>query len=245
MKKVALITGAARRAGAEISKILHQEGFNIVLHYNKSKQDAELLAQRLNTLRKNSAILIQHNLCDTENLDILIKKTIKFYGKIDVLINNASTFYKTPLHYASHHDWNEIINSNLTGHFFLTKAAYPFLRKEKGCIVNITDIHSERPLNQYSIYCIAKAGLVALTKALAIELAPDVRVNAVSPGTLDWPEENDDFDEKEKKKILNSIPMRRAGNFVDIAKAVRFLITDGNYITGHVLNVDGGRSVCL
>jgi len=238
--KVVLITGAAHRIGAMTARHLHEAGMNIVLHYRASRQSAQALQQELNSKRENSVILVQADLLATNALPALVKEAHAAWNRLDVLINNASTFYRTPVDKADDKQWNDLIGTNLKVPFFLAQAAAPYLTKHHGCIVNMVDIHAERPLKNYPIYSIAKAGLVMLTKSLACELGPEVRVNAIAPGAILWPE---DIDEVTKQRILNKTFLKRKGEPMDIAKAIHFLVNDAAYMTGQILAVDGGRSL--
>ena len=239
--KVALITGGVRRVGAEIARQLHKQGVNLVLHYRRSQQDAQLLQKELNEIRENSVVLIQSDLLHTTKLKPLVKQACSAWGRLDVLINNASSFYATPIGDVSEDHWDELLGSNLKAPFFLSQAAANTLAENKGCIINITDIHADRPLKTYSVYSVAKAGLVMLTKALARDLGPNVRVNAVAPGAILWPEH--DMDEVTKQRIISRIALKRQGQASDIAKAILFLIRDADYISGETITVDGGRSL--
>ena len=239
--KVALITGAARRIGAEIVRVLHAEGMNVVLHYNASESDALSLSDELNQKRAHSAIPLRADLQEPESEKSLVQQAVDNWGRLDVLVNNASRFYRTSIGKVTEYAWDDLMNSNLKAPFFLSQAAAPFLAKHKGVIVNITDIHAERPLREYSVYCISKSGLFMMTKMLAKELGPDVRVNAVAPGSILWPEGKNALSEEEKQKIIQQTALQRAGHPNDIAKAVLFFIRDGEFVTGQLLSVDGGR----
>ncbi len=239
--KVALVTGGTRRIGAEICRMLHAQGMNLVVHYRSSKSDAHVLQEELLARRPDSIMLVQGDLLNGAKLDNLVFETVEGFGQLDVLVNNASSFYPTPIGQATHKHWDELVGSNLQAPFFLSQAAAPHLRKSSGCIVNIVDIHGERPLKNYPIYCLAKAGLIMMTKSLARELGPEVRVNAVAPGTILWPE--NDLDEITKQRILSRIPQKRSGEPADIARAVLYLVRDAGYVSGQVIAVDGGRSV--
>lgn len=238
--KTVLITGAAQRVGAVIACYLHARQFDVVIHYNESTAEATRLAGELNQLRANSASLVQADLLAPSACDALIDAALGFKNRLDALVNNASTFYPTLLADMNEDAWEGIMGANLKAPLFLAQRAADSLRKSRGCIVNITDIHGTRPLKRYPVYSVAKSGLIMLTQALAKELAPDVRVNAVSPGAILWP---DPMDSELKSKILSRTPLRRHGDPLDIAKAVHFLIVDADYITGQVLAVDGGRSL--
>ena len=238
--KVVLITGAAHRIGATTARRLHAEGMNILLHYRHSREAAENLQAELNAIRAGSVHLIQANLHDTANLPSLVEQAIHTWGRLDVLINNASSFYATPVGSVTETQWEDLIGSNLKAPFFLSQAAAPYLRQQKGCIVSIVDIHAERPLKEFPVYSMAKAGLVMLTKSLACELGPEVRVNAVAPGAILWPE---NLGENEKEKIISRTFLKRQGAPDDIARAILYLIRDAGYMSGQVLTVDGGRSL--
>ncbi len=239
--KVALITGGSRRIGAAIATILHENGFNLALHYRNSRADAQALQKRLNDKRADSVILIQADLHITQGLNTLVKSTVDSFTRLDLVINNASSFYPTPIGKATEQDWDDLMGSNLKAPFFLAQAAAGALKKTKGCIVNIVDIHSERPLKQHSIYCMAKAGLAMMTKSLAKELGPEVRVNGISPGAILWPE--NDMDELTQQRIVSRNFLKRQGNAGDIAQTVLFLAKQAPYITGQIIAVDGGRSL--
>lgn len=238
--KVALITGAAHRIGATTAKLLHQNGMNIVLHYRGSRAKAQALQSELNNERENSVILIQADLHITNGLAALIEESVKAWGRLDVLINNASSFYPTTIGKATEDHWDDLIGSNLKAPFFLSQSAAPHLKKTNGCIVNIVDIHAERPLKTYPIYSMAKAGLVMMTKSLACELGPEIRVNAVAPGAILWPE---NLDEVAKQRIISRTFLKRQGEPNDISKTILYLIKDADYVTGQIIAVDGGRSL--
>ena len=241
MTKIAFISGAAKRVGAEIARCLHKTGTNVVLHYRSSTKEAKQLCDELNQLRDNSAVCMQADLTDTGHLPIMVREASEIWGRLDVLINNASLFYPTPVELTTEMHWCELIDSNLKAPFFLCQAAQPFLKKQSGCIVNIIDIHAERPLKGYSVYSITKTGLAALTRSLAKEFAPDIRVNGVAPGAIMWPES--DVPDANKTKILERIALNRTGAPNDVAKAVLYLIQDAQYVTGQILAVDGGRTL--
>lgn len=237
---VVLITGAAHRIGATTARLLHQNDMNIVLHYRASRAKAQALQKELNEQRENSVILIQADLHITNGLSALIEESVKAWGRLDTLINNASSFYPTKMGDANEEQWDDLIGSNLKAPFFLSQAATPHLKKNNGCIVNIVDIHAERPLKTYPIYSMAKAGLVMMTKSLACELGPEVRVNAIAPGAILWPENLDDV---AKQRIVSRTFLKRQGEPNDIAKTILYLIKDAGYVTGQVIAVDGGRSL--
>ena len=239
--KVALITGAAKRIGAEIAKTLHSAGACVVIHYGQSAKEAEALTLELNTIRKNSCFSYQADLGNVSSLKNMIAEITSLTGGLDVLVNNASGFYQTPLGQISESDWTSLFDSNLKGPLFLSQAAAPYLREAGGCIVNMVDVHAKRPLHQHSVYCAAKAGLVMLTKSLAQELGPEIRVNAVAPGIILWPEVDQNNDVQ--KNLISRTALKHEGCPDDIAKTVLFLVKDANYITGQVIAVDGGRTL--
>ena len=243
--KVVLITGGAKRVGAASARLLHAAGANLMIHYRSSATEARALQNELNAIRPDSVALIQADLLDIGGLPSLINKTVATFGGLDVLLNNASSFYPTPVGAIGENDWIDLMGSNLKAPLFLSQAAAPELKKRRGCIINITDIHAERPMKSYVVYSIAKAGLVGLTKSLARELAPEVRVNAVAPGPIMWPEDDANFDEVSRQRIISHTMLKRAGDPVDIALAVRFFAMDTHFVTGQVLAVDGGRSAKL
>ncbi|NWG30748.1 MAG: pteridine reductase [Rhodocyclaceae bacterium] len=242
---VVLITGAARRVGAEIARTLHAAGARVVLHYRASAKEAEALVADFNARRENSALAERHDLRDSAGAARLVKAVVAHYGRLDALVNNASSFFQTPIGTIDETAWDDLVGSNLKGPLFLSQAAAPHLAQAHGCIVNITDIHAERPLKGYPLYCAAKAGLLGLTRALALELGPQVRVNAVAPGAIEWPENATDFPPEAQAAIIEHTLLKRVGSPRDIARTVKFLIFDAPYITGQVINVDGGRSAHL
>ena len=238
--KVVLISGAAHRLGATTARMLHGEGMNILLHYRHSRDAAEALQTELNDIRPDSIKLLQADLHDTQSLPGLIEEAVNAWDRLDVLINNASSFYPTPIGSVTEAQWDDLIGSNLKAPLFLSQAAAPYLRQHQGCIVSIVDIHAERPLKEFPVYSMAKAGLVMLTKSLACELGPEVRVNAVAPGAILWPE---NLGEKEKEKIISRTFLKRQGAPDDIARAILYLVRDAGYVSGQVITVDGGRSL--
>ena len=242
--KVVLITGGAKRVGAAICRRLHGAGANLMLHYRDSAGEARLLQAELNHQRKDSVALIQADLLDIAKLHSLVDQTVQSYGRLDALVNNASSFFQTPVGEITVDQWEDLIGTNLRAPLFLVQAAASALKKAQGAVVNITDIHAERPLKNYVVYSVAKAGLVGLTRSLARELAPEVRVNAVAPGPILWPDD-EAFDELSRQRIISHTPLRREGSPEDIAKAVHFLLADATYVTGETINVDGGRHVAL
>ncbi|MGL6071299.1 pteridine reductase [Craterilacuibacter sp.] len=243
--KVVLITGAARRVGAGIARHLHARGASLLLHYHASEADAWRLAGELNAERPGSVQLAQADLQDTARLPALIEAAISAFGHLDGLVNNASGFYPTEVGSIGEADWDSLMGSNLKAPLFLAQAAVPYLRQSSGSIVGIVDIHAERPMPRHVVYNLAKAGHAQLIRALALELAPHVRVNGVSPGVNLWPENEASFDAAERRAIENRIPLARTGVPDDIARAVGFLLLDASYVTGQILAVDGGRSVVL
>lgn len=243
--KVALITGGAKRVGAAIARELHRHGANIMLHYHTSATEAQTLQAELNRERPDSVGIQQTNLLDMDKLPALIETTVRHFGRLDVLINNASSYYPTELGSIRTEQWEDLMGSNLKAPLFLSQAATNALQASEGCIVNITDMHIERPKKNYIVYSAAKAGLVSLTKSLAQELAPRVRVNAVAPGPVLWPDDHQEFDDAYRQQVINQTLLKRTGEPADIAKAVKFLIYDAPFVTGHVLAVDGGRHLSL
>lgn len=244
-EKVILVTGGAKRVGAAICRRLHAQGARLIVHYRTSLNEAKILQDELNRERANSVALVQGDLLDTGLLPDMIVKTVDRFGQLDVLINNASSFFPTPLQQCGLEDWEDLIGSNLRAPLFLSQAAAPYLKKRFGCIVNIVDIHTERPLKNHIIYNAAKGGLLSLTKSLAVEMAPEVRVNGVSPGAILWPEDKAWSDETARQQIIATTLLKRCGEPDDIARTVQFLIADAPYITGQIIAVDGGRSIHL
>ena len=242
--RVVLITGAAKRVGAEIVRHVHAAGASVALHYRSATHQAETLMEHCNAIRADSAALYRADLLDQARLAELVQGVLERFGRLDGLVNNASSFFATPLGAIDETQWTDLIGTNLKAPLFLSQAAAPALKTNRGAIVNIADIHAERPLKNYPLYCAAKAGLVGLTRALAVELAPEVRVNAVAPGPIQWPE-SDDFDETARAAIVGHTLLKRVGEPADIARAVLFLLADAPYVTGQVLAVDGGRSAHL
>ena len=242
--KTVLITGGAKRVGAAICRRLHLAGANLMLHYRASAGEARLLQAELNHTRPNSVSLIQADLLDLHKLPSVVEQTLQAFGRLDALVNNASSFFPTPAGDITEAHWNDLVGTNLQVPLFLAQAAAPALRKAQGAIVNLSDIHAERPLKNYVVYSVAKAGLVGLTRSLARELAPEVRVNAVAPGPILWPDD-ESFDELSRQRIISNPPLKREGTPDDIAKAVHFLLFEATYVTGETINVDGGRHVAL
>lgn len=237
----ALITGGARRIGAAIAQRLHRDGYDLILHYRHSADDAEALNQHFNQIRPGSCHCLQADLNDMTAVERLAQQVIHS-GNLTLLVNNASSFYPTPLEKVSQDDWDCLINSNLRGPFFLTRALAPELQRHHGGVINLIDIHAERGLGNYPVYSIAKAGVKMMTLSLARELAPKVRVNGVSPGAILWPEADAALDETARQAIVDKTLLGRTGRPEDIADAVAFLAS-ADYITGQILAVDGGRSV--
>jgi pteridine reductase len=241
--KTVLVTGGAKRVGAAIARRLHAAGANIIIHYRNSINDALALCLELNESRTDSAQCVHADLVDVTELKPMVEEAIKCFGRLDALINNASSFYATPLAAIDESQWLDLVGTNLKAPLYLSQAAAEELRRCNGCIVNIADIHAERPMQGHLLYNVAKSGLVALTKSLAQELAPQVRVNAVAPGVIVWPEGEAWQDAEQRKRIVAHTLLKREGEPDDIAKAVQFLIADAPYITGQVIAVDGGRSI--
>ncbi len=239
--KVILVTGAARRIGAAIVTRLHGNGARIAIHYRDSAGDAERLADTLNQRRANSAAVFEADLLDTARLPSLIASVVGWGGRLDGLVNNASSFFATPLGSITEAQWTQITGSNLKAPLFLSQSAADHLRDSGGVIINIIDIHAQRPLRDHAVYGPAKAALAMLTRSLAKDLAPQIRVNGVSPGAILWPENG--LADADRRKILEQVPLQRAGDPQDIASCVLYLIRDATYITGQVIAVDGGRSI--
>ncbi|NQV86631.1 MAG: pteridine reductase [Woeseiaceae bacterium] len=239
--KVILVTGAARRIGAAIVTCLHTNGARVAIHYRSSADEAHKLAARLNSIRPDSAASFNADLLDVAGLPSLVSAVVDWGGRLDGLVNNASSFYPTPIGSITERHWDELVGSNLKAPLFLSQAAAPHLRESKGAIINIVDIHSGRPLRNHPVYGSAKAGLAMLTRSLAKDLAPKVRVNGVSPGAILWPE--NDMTESIQQSILDQIPLKRPGDPEDIASCVLFLLRDATYVTGQIIPVDGGRSI--
>ncbi|RLW65477.1 MAG: pteridine reductase [gamma proteobacterium symbiont of Stewartia floridana] len=239
--QTALITGAAHRIGAAIATELHNQGMNILLHYRNSRTGAEKLKQQLEQQRPESVRLAQADLNDTASLAKLVNQAYQINKRLDLLVNNASSFYPTPLDEATQSDWDDLIGSNLKAPFFLSQAAAPLLREQQGSIVNLVDIHALRPLKAHPIYSVAKAGNAMLIKSLARELGPDVRVNGIAPGAILWPEQG--LSESERLTILERTALKRPGSEMDIVKTLLFLHRDAAYITGQIIPVDGGRTL--
>ena len=241
MKKTIFITGAAKRIGKEIALCFSEMGWNIIIHYNSSKNDAQVLANEINGNNPDSAITVQGNLDVKEDVEKVINEVRDAFPTIDLLINNASTFYPTPIEDISEEHWDKLVGSNLKGPLFLIKGLKDKLKESKGSIINITDTNLSKGVANYSIYSAAKAGLESITKGLARELAPDIKVNAIAPGAMLEPPDVT-WTEEQKSKVISSIPLNRMGSVEDISEAVKFL-AKSNYITGQIIKVDGGRSL--
>ncbi|MGH8180979.1 MAG: pteridine reductase [Steroidobacteraceae bacterium] len=239
--KAALITGAARRVGAATARALHDAGASVVLHYRSSAEEAQALARELNGARPDSVTLAQGDLLDATAVKELAQTATAAFGGLDILINNASSFYPTPLGNIDEDDWNDLIGTNLKAPLFLAQATATALRERGGLIVNLADIHGMRPLRHHPVYCVAKAGLIMLTKSLARELGPQVRVNAIAPGPVMWPQ--DGVDEALRQQIIDATALKRTGSAEDVARAVLFFAAEAPFITGQILAVDGGRSI--
>lgn len=240
---VVLITGAARRIGAVTAELFHNAGYSVIIHYNRSAADADRLCEKFNQLRTDSCVLVQADLNDMAGIDKIVQ-LVGSIGRLDVLINNASSFYPTPLEQCTNEQWDDLINSNLKGPFFLTQGLAPQLTAARGSVVNISDMHARQALKDHPIYTIAKAGNIAMTKSMALDMAPHVRVNSVAPGAILWPEHEED-DIAKQNSVLNNVPMGRLGSEMDIAGTAFFLAVDASYVTGQTIAVDGGNSNSL
>jgi len=242
-RPVALITGAGRRVGAVIARTLHAAGYDLALHYRRSADDARALADELERQRGGSTLLLQAELADLPALPALVERLLAHYGRLDALVNNASAFFPTPLGTATPPQWDSLFASNAQAPFFLSQAAIPALREARGGIVNLVDIYAERPLAQHTVYCMAKAALAAMTRSLALELGPDIRVNGVAPGAVLWPSDGKPYDDQQA--MLARTPLQRAGTPEDVAGAVLWLLRDAPYVTGQIIRVDGGRTLSV
>ena len=240
-----LVTGAARRIGAAIARTLHAAGARVALHCNRSRTEAERLAAELNGVRAGSCAVVQADLLDLAALPRLVEDAAAPFGRLDALVNNASSFYSTPFGKIGEREWQDLIGTNLRAPLFLSQAAAPRLAAAKGAIVNLVDIHAERPLENFLVYSVAKAGLAGLTRALALELGPEVRVNGVAPGAILWPDGGEHFDPAERSRITAQTPLGRIGTPEDVAGAVKYLLFDAPFVTGQILAVDGGRAIHL
>lgn len=244
---VVFITGAAKRIGARIARTFHERGYRVVIHYHHSKKQALALSEEFNRQRDNSAVAVQADLSCAPQVEALVSSVLTAYDRLDVLVNNASAFYPSPIADVDIDQWHDLMGSNLTGAFFLSQGLAEALREQSGAIVNIVDTHADRPLKDFSVYSIAKAGLKAMTKSLAQELSPTVRVNGVSPGAIMWPprleDDSDPLVLEAREDMLKKIALGRLGERDDIANVVYFLAVKAHYMTGQVIKVDGGRSL--
>ena len=239
--KVALITGGSKRIGAQTTRLLHEAGYNVIIHCRLSREAADTLAEELNQQRADSARVIQGDLNTDTIYNHLIEQAYQCWDRLDVLVNNASTFYPTPVGSITLDDWDTLVNSNMKAPLFLAQAAAPYLKQVEGNVINMADVHAERPMKDHPVYCAAKAGLIMITKSLAKELGPEVRVNSVAPGAILWPD--NDMPEHTKTLILERTSLKKPGDPIDIAKTILFLVRDAHYITGQVIAVDGGRTL--
>jgi pteridine reductase len=243
--RTVLITGAARRIGAAIARRLHAEGARVVLHCHRSRAEADALAAELSAARADSCAVVQADLLQTAALPRLAEDAARAYGRLDGLVNNASTFYATPIGTIGAREWEDLMGTNLRAPLFLAQAAHSHLREARGAIVNVIDIHADRPLPDFIVYSVAKAGLAGLTRSLALELGPDVRVNGVAPGAILWPDNSAHFSEAERVRIARQTPLERVGSPDDVAGAVKYLLFDAPFVTGEIIAVDGGRHLRL
>ncbi len=242
-RKVALITGAAKRIGAAITRELHSSGYNVIIHCNESTREAAQLAKSLNLVSPGSARVIQQSLSSTGELNAFARKCIRSFGRLDAIVNNASAFFPTPLKSLNPGEFDSLIDINLKAPLFLAQHLAPALKAQRGCIVNLIDIHGEKPLKDYLAYGVSKAGLIMLTKALALEMAPDIRVNGISPGAILWPEDTGELNDSQKQALLDRIPAGTLGTPEAIAKGVAYLVRDADFVTGQVIAIDGGQSI--
>lgn len=240
---VALVTGAARRVGATIARTLHAAGYDLALHYRHSADDADALIAELERARPGSTLGVQADLADLAQLPALVEQVTARFGRLDALVNNASAFHPTPIGSATPAQWNELFASNAQAPFFLVQAAWPALRESRGAVVNLVDIYAERALPEHPIYVMAKAALAAMTRTLAQDLAPQVRINGVAPGAVMWPAEGKDYADREA--LLARTPLQRAGTPEDVASAVLWLLRDAPFVTGQIIRVDGGRTLAV
>jgi pteridine reductase len=243
--RVVLLTGGAKRVGAAICRRLHAAGASLLVHYRSSAIEARALQVELNALRADSVALAQADLLKAASCAQLVKAAVKQFERLDALVNNASSFFPTPVGEITEEAWDDLMGTNLKAPLFLSQAAAPELRKTHGCIVNLVDIHADLPMRNHAVYTAAKGGLAALTRALARDLGPEVRVNGVSPGTILWPDDETWRDEVARQRIINQSALKRIGEPDDIARAVQFLLAEAPYVTGQILTVDGGRSITL
>ena len=242
-RPVALITGAAKRVGAQIARTLHGAGYDLALHYRRSRGEMDALCTELEAIRAGSACAIAGELADIDRLPNLVEQCIDRFGRLDALINNASAFYATPIGSITTAQWNELFASNAQAPLFLAQAAAPQLKSTQGCIVNMVDIYAERPLPQHPVYCMAKAALAMMTLSLAKELAPQIRVNGIAPGAVLWPESGKAY--ADQRELVARTPLQRAGAPQDVADAILFLVRDAKFTTGQILRVDGGRALLI
>jgi pteridine reductase len=242
-RPVALITGAAKRVGAQIARTLHVAGYDLALHYRRSRAEMDALVAELESARAGSTLAVQAELADVERLPRLVADCIARFGRLDALVNNASAFYATPVGSVTPVQWDELFASNARAPFFLAQAAAPHLKRTRGSVVNIVDIYAERPLPGHPVYCMAKAALAMMTLALARELGPEVRVNGVAPGAVLWPESGKAY--ADQMELVARTPLQRAGAPDDVATAVLFLLRDAKFTTGQILRIDGGRSLAV
>ena len=242
-RPVALITGAGKRVGAVTARTLHAAGYDLALHYRRSAAEAELLAASLERQRSGSTFTVQAELADLDGLPVMVQRVLDRFGRLDALVNNASAFYPTPVGTVTPTQWNELFASNAQAPFFIAQAATPALRDARGAIVNMVDIYAERPLANHPVYCMAKAALEAMTRSLALDLGPDVRVNGVAPGAVMWPSDGKPYDDQQA--MLARTPLRRAGSPEDVAGAVLWLLRDAPFVTGQIIRVDGGRTLSV
>jgi pteridine reductase len=240
-RPVVLITGAGKRVGAVIARTLHAAGYDVALHYRHSVAETDLLAASLERQRSDSTYTVQAELADIDVLPAVVQGVLTRYGRLDALVNNASAFFPTPLGTATSAQWNELFASNAQAPFFLAQAAVPALRETHGAIVNLVDIYAERPLANHPLYCMAKAALAAMTRSLALDLGPDIRVNGVAPGAVMWPSDGKPYDDQQA--MLTRTPLQRAGSPEDVAGAVLWLLRDALFVTGQIIRVDGGRTL--
>ena len=243
MNRVAVVTGGARRIGRAIASHLHAIGFDIALHYRSSSDSAQALADELCAARADSCRLFRADLQDEEQLGVLVTEVLEQYPAIDLLVNNASSFLPTPIESCTPAQFDSLLGANLRGPYFLIQGLLPGMRSGGASIVNILDVHMERPLKDFNVYGATKAGLASLTRSLAVELGPDIRVNGVAPGAILWPEGDDSYDEAMRERTVQQTPLKRLGEPMDIARTVGFLACEAPFITGQVITVDGGRSL--
>ncbi len=241
-RPVALVTGGARRIGRALCEAFHRDGFDVIIHCNRSYIEAGNLAQTLNDQREASTIVVRADLNNPADLQSLCDATVRFRGRLDALINNASSFYPTPLGTITEQSWLDLIGSNLKAPLFLSQALAPLLRLSSGCILNISDINARRPMPEHTVYCVAKAGNEMLTKSLALELAPRVRVNGIAPGAILWPEDGDQTEQPNPARLAK-IPLATLGGADAVARMALFIVRQGDYLTGEIIKVDGGASL--